>query len=76
MILAFLLPIALALRLYVIRKVKNIWGKLITYGFGLFVSELMILCGFFAVMSGDFLLITVGSIMTLIYFPATVKIAR
>ncbi len=74
--LAIFMPIALALRFFIIKKVKNIWLKLITYGFGLFISELIIIVGYFAVIRGDFTLISAGAAMILLYFPASVSIAK
>lgn len=75
-VLLLLAPIALILRFFAINKVKNIWFKFVTYGLGLLVSTWIIAIGYFAVINGAFTLIAAGSIMVLLYFPATVRIAK
>jgi hypothetical protein len=73
-VLVFLLPTSLALRFFVINKIQNLLLKITLYLIGLALSEFIILCGFFAVMSGDFLLLCVGAFMSLLYFPAFISI--
>jgi hypothetical protein len=72
--LSILLPTSLALRLFVIKRINNVWMKFIIYGLGLFVSALIIICGYFAAASGDFILMITGAFMILLHFPACIRI--
>lgn len=68
-ILVVLLPLSLFLRFFLLRKIANPWVNALIYGFGLFLTFLLISCGFFAVLSGGYPLIIVGVIALLLYCP-------
>lgn len=75
-ILIVLLPLSLFVGLFLLKKIANPWLNVLVYSFGLFVSFLLISCGFFAVLSGGYPLIIMGVIALLLYCPVIKSIKK
>jgi hypothetical protein len=75
-ILAILLPLSIFFGVFLFKKLSNPWLRLIVYGVGLFGVFMLIACGFFAVLSGDHILVILGIIGLILHCPLINKKAN